>query len=47
MYMQGTPLGPFDLVNTNCVPGKPRIRNGKISRNAWFMCKQNPFINDN
>jgi len=44
-YMEGTPLGPYDLLNTNCVPGKSQMTNKKVSKNAWFMCKQNPFIN--
>ena len=35
----------YDLLNTNCVPGKSPTTNKKVSKNAWFMCKQNPFIN--
>lgn len=44
-YMEGTPSGPYNLLNTNCVPGKPQYINGGISKNAWFMCQQNPYIN--
>ena len=41
-YIEGTPLGPYNLLNTNCVPGKEPSK-GNL-KNAWIYCQQNPYI---
>ena len=37
-YMLGTPEGPNQLKGTNCIPSKHN------TKNAWFMCHENPYV---